>query len=106
MNNRAAVKGNASAGMGDIISWCFGIVVLAIGVINTFWGNDPFFGYFLVLLSFIYFLPVNDILRKTIAFSIPKMGVVKIVLGILIIWAAIGVGELFDKIELMLMGVN
>ena len=91
-------------GVGNVTSWLFGIVVLAIGIINTFWGNDPFFGYFLVLLSFIYFLPVNDILRNTIGFSIPKMGVVKIVLGIFIIWAAIGVGELFDKIELMLLG--
>ena len=104
MNDMAVVKGNGSAGTGNVTSWLFGIVVLAIGIINTFWGNDPFFGYFLVLLSFIYFLPVNDILRRTIGFSIPKMRVVKIVLGILIIWAAIGVGELFDKIELMILG--
>lgn len=102
----AVVKGNGSAGIGNVISWLFGIVVLAIGVINVFWGNDPFFGCFLVLLSFVYFLPVNDILRNTIEFSIPKMGVVKIVLGILIIWAAIGVGELFGKIELMLLGLK
>ena len=104
MNDMTIVKGNGSASGGNVINWLFGIVVLAIGIINTFWGNDPFFGYFLVLLSFIYFLPVNDILRNTIGLSIPKMGVVKIVLGILIIWAAIGVGELFAKIELMLLG--
>ena len=86
----------------DIISWLFGIVVAAIGVVNVFWGNDMGFGIFLLLLSFIYFLPVNTILRKLTGFSIPKMGIVKIVLGIFIIWASLGVGELSDKIELMM----
>ena len=85
-----------------IISWLFGTVAFAIGVVNTFWGNDPGFGIFILLLSFVYFLPVNAILQKIIGFSIPKMRLLKILLGIFIIWAAMGVGELFDKIELML----
>jgi len=86
----------------DIISWLFGIVVVAIGAVNVFWGNDTGFGIFLLLLSFIYFLPVNSILRKLTGFSIPKMGIIKIVLGIFILWASLGVGELFDKIDLMM----
>ena len=86
----------------DIISWSFGIVVVAIGTVNVFWGNDKGFGIFLLLLSFIYFLPVNSILRKLAGFSIPKMGVIKILLGIFILWASLGVGELFDKIDLMM----
>jgi hypothetical protein len=84
-----------------IISSLFGIVFFAVGVINTFWGNDPFFGIFILLLSLVYFLPVNGILKKMTGFSIPGMGIIKIVLGIFILWAALGVGELFDKIELM-----
>lgn len=86
----------------DIISWLFGIVVVAIGIVNVFWGNDMEFGIFLLLLSFIYFLPVNSILRKIAGFSIPKMGIIKIVLGIFVLWASLGVGELFDKIDLMM----
>ena len=86
----------------DIISWLFGIVVVAIGLVNLFWGNDPGFGVFLLLLSLVYFLPVNAILRKLTGLSIPKLGIVKIVLGIFILWASLGVGELFDKIELMM----
>ena len=86
----------------DIISWLFGIVVVAIGMVNLFWGNDPGFGVFLLLLSLVYFLPVNAILRKLTGFTIPKLGIVKIVLGIFILWASLGVGELFDKIELMM----
>jgi len=94
---------NNTSNVGNIISWIFGIAFFAIGVINTFWGNDPGFGVFILLLLFVYFLPVNAILRKMTGFSIPKMGIVKIVLGVFILWAASGVGELFDKIELMKM---
>ena len=86
----------------NIISWIFGVVFFAIGVVNTFWGNDPGFGVFILLLSFVYFLPANTILTKMTIFSIPRITLVKILLGIFIIWAAMGVGELFDKIELMM----
>ena len=95
---------NTSIG-GNAISWLFGIIVLAIATVNMFWGNDPEFGIFLALLSLVYFLPVKAIVKKVIGFSIPRIGLVKIILGVFIIWAALGVGELFDKIELMKMGL-
>jgi hypothetical protein len=94
MNNNSIVL--------NIISWIFGAVFFAIGVVNTFWGNDPGFGAFIILLSFVYFLPVNAILKKLTGFSIPGIGIVKILLGIFILWAALGVGELFGKIDLMM----
>lgn len=84
------------------ISWLFGVLFFAIGVVNTFWGNDPGFGIFIILLSFVYFLPVNDMLKRMTGFSIPRMGIVKILLGSFIFWAALGVGELPDKINLMI----
>lgn len=59
MNNTSELNTNNKSIVGNSIKWLFGIAVLAIGVINTFWGNDPGFGVFLVLLSFVYFLPVN-----------------------------------------------
>ena len=90
----------------NIVSWVFGVVAFAIGVVNTFWGNDSVFGIFIILLSFAYFLPVNVILKKIVGFSIPGMGILKIILGVFIIWAALGVGELFDKIDLMMMDLN
>lgn len=92
---------NRQATVLNAIGWLFGFVVFAIGIINTFWGNDPGFGIFLLLLSFVYFPPVEALFRKWTGFSIPR--VVKILLGIFIIWAALGVGELFDKVDLMLM---
>ncbi len=88
----------------NIISWIFGIVVFAIGVVNTFWGNDPGFGVFILFLSFVYFPPVNAILKEKTGFAIPK--IVKILLGIFIIWAALGVGKLSEKIDVMMMDLS
>lgn len=84
----------------SIISSLFGIVFFAIGVINIFWGNDPFFGVFIMLLSFVYFPPASALFKKITGFSIHP--IVKILLGVFIFWAALGVGELFDKIDLMM----
>lgn len=86
-----------------IISWLFGGLVVAIGLVNTFWGNDPFFGIFLVLLAFVYFPPVNTLIKEYTGLTIPRL--VKIGLGVFIIWAAVGVGELFEKVDMM-MGVG
>ena len=86
---------------GNIISWIFGLIFLAIGIINTFWGNDMGFGIFIILLSMIYFFPIVTMVREITGFKISVI-LVKVVLGLLIIWAAMGVGELPDKVEMML----
>jgi len=83
-----------------IISWLFGIVFFAIGLVNLFWGDDSLFGAFIILLSFLYFPPVNSLLKEKTGFTITNT--VKIVLAIFILWATLGVGELFDKTDLML----
>ena len=85
---------------GNVAGWMFGSLVLAIGFVNTFWGNDPFFGIFILLLSLVYFPSANVFIRKISGYSIHW--ILKIVLGLFILWAALGVGELFDKIGLML----
>jgi hypothetical protein len=85
----------------NTIGWLFGTVVFAIGIVNTFWGNDPFFGIFILLASYVYFPPVNVLVKKWTGFSIHW--VLKIILGFFILWAALGVGELFDKIDLMMI---
>ena len=92
--------------IGKMISWLFGIAVLAAGIVNTFWGQPSGFGIFLNMLSFVYFLPVNEIFKKIFGVPIPKIRLLKILLGIFIIWAALGVGELFDKIEVMQNDLN
>jgi hypothetical protein len=83
-----------------IISWLFGILLFAMGIVNTFWGNDPGLGIGLIVLSFLYFPPVSAGIEQKTGFKIP--GIAKIVLGLLLIWVTLGVGELFNKVDLML----
>lgn len=84
----------------DVISWFFGILFLAIATINMIWGNDFYFGLFLALLSFAFFPPVTGFVQKKLDIRIP--GILKVALGMFIIFAAMGVGELPEKIEMML----
>ncbi|MCC2546513.1 hypothetical protein LJY25_08665 [Hymenobacter sp. BT175] len=97
-SNSNAVKGSST--LADLAGWLFGLIGLAIGVVNTFWGNDPGFGIFIALLALLYVPPVNGWIRQKTGFAVPLLA--RIVLGFLIIWAALGVGELFHKIDLML----
>lgn len=92
MNNKSSIW--------NLAGWLFGVIVFAIGFVNTFWGNDPGFGIFLILLSFVYFPPINSIFTKKTGFKIPML--LKIGLGLFIVWAALGVGELFDKVDMMI----
>lgn len=78
----------------NIINWIFGIAVFADGVLNLFWGNDFGLGVAFVFLSFIYFPPTNTFLKKKFDFSISY--IVKIVLGIIVIWITLAVGALAE----------
>ena len=77
----------------------FGAACSAIGFVNMFWGNDPFFGVIIFAASSVYYLPAIDALKRLV--SARTVTIVKVVLGVLILWASLGVGELFDKIALM-----
>jgi hypothetical protein len=98
-NNEVGVNSRAIAG--EIISWLFGAIAMAIGIINIFWGNDPGYGIFIVVLSFIYFPPSAAFFKKIS--GIPIRLIIKIILAVFILWSALGVGELFNKIALMRM---
>ena len=103
MNSKTETTTNEITLAGKIISWLFGLAVLAAGIVNTFWGKPAGFGVFLILLSFVYFLPVNTIFRNMTRYSIPGMRLLRILLGLFIIWAALGVGDILEKIEVMQM---
>lgn len=90
---------NGSAVIGDIISVFFGIVFLLIGIINTFWGNDAGYGIFVILLALVFFPPVGHLIKIKTGRSIPLLA--KIIIAVFILWSALGVGELFGKIELL-----
>ncbi|HKL12786.1 MAG TPA: hypothetical protein VJ907_04195 [Halanaerobiales bacterium] len=81
-----------------IVNWLFGILVFIDGLLNLFRGNDFGFGVFLITLSLIYF-PftngyINSLVNKKFNFSINYL--IKLVLGIFIIWATLAVGALAE----------
>lgn len=101
MNKKNTTPNDSSLAL-NIISWGFSLLAFAIGVVNTFWGKPAGFGIFIMLLSLVYFLPINSILERILGFQIPRLGIIKVLLALFILWAALGVGELFNKIETML----
>jgi hypothetical protein len=103
MTNSANVNLN-NQGLGwRFFNIFFGIIVIGIGVVNVFWGNDPGFGIFLLVLSCAYFPPVQARIKEKLGFAIPA--IVKVLLGAFILWAALGVGELPAKVNLMINGL-
>lgn len=83
-----------------LLQTLLGILFALIGIINIFWGNDPEFGVFVFLLSFIFYPFIQDAVTKWSGYSI-HWGI-KLAIALFILWASLGVGELFDKIEMML----
>ena len=104
MTNKTVTVTNKNSVLGDIAGWFFGLVFLAIGLINILWGNDAGYGIFIVLLAFFFFPPMQAMIKKITGFAIPLIA--KILLGVFILWSALGVGELFAKIDLMLKDLN
>ena len=84
-----------------MLSIFFGIFFLFIGFVNSFWGNDPYFGFCIILTSLIYFDKV--LIKLNQAMSAKTVTMIKIVVGFLILWLALGVGEFFDKLALMII---
>lgn len=78
------------------ISWLFGLVVLTIGIANVFLVH-PVPGVIYLLLSLVYLPPANAFLWERTGFAIPT--VVKIILGVVIIWFTLGVSDLGDMID-------
>lgn len=83
-----------------ILNWIFGSLVCAIGLVNIIWGNDQAFGAFLLMLSFIYFPTGSQLISEITLIVMPPW--MKVLLGVFIIVAALGVGELPAKIDMML----
>ena len=100
MHHKSETVQSKKGTLGDIAGICFGVISIGLGLINLGWGNDPVFGAFIIIVSLVYFPQVRTIIRRLTGITIPEF--VKIIIGVFILWATLGVGELFDKIQLML----
>jgi|LULX01.1.fsa_nt_gb uncharacterized membrane protein YagU involved in acid resistance len=81
-------------------SLIFGITFSFIGFVNIFWGNDPYYGLIILILSLMYYLPIIDLVKNLIKTN--YLATAKFLIGFFILWSSSGVGELFDKIDSML----
>lgn len=80
----------------SLLAICF----ILIGLINLFWGNDQFYGVFIILLALTFFSSFQKEIQKRTNISIP--GWLLLLIAFFIIWSSLGVGELFDKIDRMI----
>ena len=77
----------------NIVSFVFGLLLLTIGIMNVFMVH-PIPGIIYILVSLIFFPPTNNLLKKTLNFTIPFK--LKLIIFILIMWFTLGVGDLAE----------
>jgi hypothetical protein len=77
----------------NIVSFVFGLLLLTIGIMNVFMVH-PIPGIIYILVSLIFFAPTNNLLKKTLNFTIPFK--LKLIIFILIMWFTLGVGDLAE----------
>lgn len=82
-----------------VLHWFFALVFSAIGLVNCFVGNDLEFGIFILLLSLLLYPPVQKVFQKMTSWTIPPIALLG--LGLFILWASLGVGELMNKLQMM-----
>ena len=85
--------------MRELIVVAFGFLFSAIGFVNTFWGNDPYYGLAVLTASFLFYLPLIDVIRAGV--SAQQGTALLVLLGAFILWSSVGVGELCDKTAMM-----
>ena len=79
----------------ELIVVTFGVLFSAIGFVNTFCGNDPYYGLAALTASFLFYLPLIDVVRTRV--SAQQSTVLRALLGAFILRSSIGVNELWDK---------
>ncbi|MCU0420011.1 MAG: hypothetical protein MUC38_10190 [Cyclobacteriaceae bacterium] len=87
-------------GAGRALSVLVGLGIALMGAVNVGWGNDPFFGVFLIGLALVFFPPVTTLIHAKTGFAVHP--IIKVLVALFAVWAAVGVGELGDKVELMM----
>ena len=83
------------------IATVFGLIFAFIGFVNTFWGNDPYLGLFIILVAFFYLTPAAASLDRRLR-GTPRQ-IIQILLGFVVIWISLGVGDLESKVRMMLI---
>ncbi len=78
------------------ISWIFAILFFVLGILNLIFIH-PVPGLFYMLIALIYLPFTNKFLKVKFGFSIPIA--IKIIVGIVILWGTLAVGDLMEMFE-------
>ena len=79
--------------VGNTGSWAFMGLLVLIGILNIIQVH-PVPGLIYIAFSLIYLPYTNEFLKSRFGFTIPSW--LKIVLGVLVMWATLGVGDLAE----------
>ena len=80
------------------------LVFILVGLVNLFWGNDQFFGLFIILIALVFIAPFRQWIKKITGIWIA--GWLRILVALFIVWSSMGVGELPEKIGMMIVFFN
>ena len=80
------------------------LVFVFVGLVNLLWGNDQFFGLFIIIIALVFFAPFRRWIKKISGIWIA--GWLRILIALFIVWSSMGVGELPEKIDLMIEFFN
>jgi MFS superfamily sulfate permease-like transporter len=75
-----------------------------VGLINLIWGNDQFFGLFIIVIALVFITPFRRWIKKITGIWITIW--LRILIALFIVWSSMGVGELPEKIDLMIEFFN
>ncbi|WP_029034809.1 hypothetical protein [Salinimicrobium terrae] len=79
--------------LSTVVSWLLGLIILTLGVLNLILIH-PVPGLIYILLSLIFFPPVEKLFRHRLGFSIPFP--ILVVLAVIIFWFTLGVSDLAE----------
>ena len=78
------------------ITWIFCTIFCLLGILNMIYVHIvP--GIIYLILSFVYLPKTNVLLQENFGFSFPS--ILKIIAGLVILWATLAVGDLFELFE-------
>jgi len=80
----------------NIACWFFSVLFLIIGIMNMIYVHVVF-GIFYIILSMLFIPATSRYLKEKFGFSISNK--LKLLLGFLILWATLAVGDLMELIE-------
>ena len=72
------------------------------GFVQTFWGNDPYLGWGITVIAALVFAEPAGHVMARLKISEQRRKMVHGVTLVVILWISLGVGELWDKTQLML----